>query len=45
MEYSCRRTFFYTICEHTPVTDRNGTVTKANQPVIERIIRVEKPEE
>lgn len=29
------------ICEHTPVTDRNGTVTKANQPVIERIIRVE----
>ena len=33
------------ICEHTPVTDRNGTVTKANQPVIERIIRVEKPEE
>ena len=33
------------ICENTPVTDRNGTVTKANQPVIERIIRVEKPEE
>ena len=33
------------ICEHTPVTDRNGTVAKANQPVIERIIRVEKPEE
>ena len=33
------------ICEHTPVTDRNGTVAKANQPVIVRIIRVEKPEE
>ena len=33
------------ICEHTPVTDRNGTVANANQPVIERIIRVEKPEE
>lgn len=33
------------ICENTPVTDRNGTVAKANQPVIERIIRVEKPEE
>ena len=33
------------ICANTPVTDRNGTVAKANQPVIERIIRVEKPEE
>ena len=33
------------ICEDTPVTDRNGTVAKANQPVIERIIRTEKPEE
>lgn len=33
------------ICENTPVTDRNGTVAKANQPVIERIIRTEKPEE
>ena len=25
------------ICEDTPVTDRNGTVTKANQPIIEKI--------
>ena len=33
------------ICENTPTTDRNGTVAKANQPGIERIIRVEKPAE
>ena len=25
------------ICEDTPVTDRNGTVAKANQPIIEKI--------
>lgn len=31
------------ICAKTPVTDRNGSVAKANQPVIERIIRIEKP--
>ncbi len=31
------------ICQSTPVTDRNGTVEKANQPVITSIKRVEKP--
>lgn len=33
------------ICENTPVTDGNGTVAKANQPVIEKIRRIEKPAE
>ena len=31
------------ICEKVPVTDSNGTVTKANQPVITSIKRIEKP--
>ena len=31
------------ICENTPVTDGNGTVEKADQPVIERIILIDKP--
>lgn len=31
------------ICANTPVTDMNGTVLKDNQPVIERIVRIEKP--
>ena len=31
------------ICQNTPVTDRNGTVEKANQPVITAIKRIEKP--
>ena len=31
------------ICQNTPVTDRNGTVEKANQPVITSIKRIEKP--
>ena len=31
------------ICANTPVTDMNGTVLKENQPVIERIVRIEKP--
>ena len=31
------------ICANTPVTDGNGTVSKTNQPVIERIVRIEKP--
>jgi peptidyl-prolyl cis-trans isomerase B (cyclophilin B) len=31
------------ICDNTPVTDGNGTVEKADQPVIERIVRIEKP--
>ena len=31
------------ICQNTPVTDRNGTVEKANQPVIISIKRIEKP--
>ena len=32
------------ICEQTPVTDMNGTVESANQPVITSIRRIEKPE-
>ena len=32
------------ICANTPVTDRNGTVTKENQPRITSIKRIEKPE-
>ena len=32
------------ICEKTPVTDGNGTVVKANQPVITAIKVIEKPE-
>ena len=32
------------ICEQTPVTDMNGTVEAANQPVITSIKRIEKPE-
>ena len=32
------------ICQNTPVTDGNGTVTKANQPVITSIKVIEKPE-
>jgi len=32
------------ICQKTPVQDYNGTVSKADQPVIERIVRIEKPE-
>ena len=31
------------ICAQTPVTDSNGTVAKANQPVITSIKRIEKP--
>ena len=31
------------ISENTPVTDGNGTVEKADQPVIERIILIDKP--
>ena len=31
------------ICANTPVNDGNGTVSKTNQPVIERIVRIEKP--
>ncbi len=31
------------ICEKTPVLDGNGTVAPANQPVIESIVRIEKP--
>lgn len=33
------------ICENTPVQDSNGTVLPADQPVIERVSRIEKPEE
>ena len=33
-----------TICANTPVTDGNGTVEKANQPVITAIKVIEKPE-
>ena len=33
------------ICQKTPVTDYNGTVTKANQPVITSIRHIEKPAE
>jgi len=32
------------ICENTPVQDYNGTVARADQPVITRIVRIEKPE-
>ena len=32
------------ICEKTPVTDGNGTVQKANQPIITSIRQIEKPE-
>ena len=32
------------ICENTPVQDFNGTVLKDHQPVITRIVRIEKPE-
>lgn len=32
------------ICENTPVEDGNGTVAKANQPVITSIRMIEKPE-
>lgn len=32
------------ICKNTPVTNSNGGVTTANQPIIERIQRIEKPE-
>ncbi len=32
------------ICANTPVTDNNGTVQKANQPVITSIRVIEKPE-
>ncbi len=32
------------ICRNTPVTDNNGTVQKANQPVITSIRLIEKPE-
>ena len=31
------------ICKDTPVTDGNGTVEAANQPVINSIKRIEKP--
>ncbi len=31
------------ICAQTPVTDGNGSVAKANQPVITSIQRIEKP--
>ncbi|MBQ8200601.1 MAG: peptidylprolyl isomerase [Clostridia bacterium] len=33
------------ICQKTPVTDRNGTVARANQPVITSIKVIEKPAE
>ena len=33
------------ICENTPVIDRNGTVSASNQPVIQSIVRIEKPAE
>jgi len=33
------------ICQSVPVTDGNGTVLKANQPVITSIRRIEKPAE
>ena len=33
------------ICEATKVQDKNGTVLPENQPVIERIARIDKPEE
>lgn len=33
------------ICKNTPVTDNNGTVPKAYQPVITSISRIEKPAE
>jgi peptidyl-prolyl cis-trans isomerase B (cyclophilin B) len=32
------------LCENTPVQDRNGTVAKNDQPVIERIVVIEKHE-
>lgn len=32
------------ICKNTPVTNSNGGVATANQPIIERIQRIEKPE-
>ena len=32
------------ICKNTPVQDYNGTVAKADQPVIASIVRIEKPE-
>ena len=32
------------ICESTPVQDNNGTVLPANQPVIEYVKRIDKPE-
>ena len=32
------------ICESTPVTDSNGSVSKENQPVITSIAQIEKPE-
>ena len=32
------------ICQNTPVTDNNGSVAKANQPVITSIKVIEKPE-
>ena len=32
------------ICQNTPVTDSNGSVAKANQPVITSITVIEKPE-
>ena len=31
------------ICENTPVTDGNGSVSKENQPVITAVKRIEKP--
>lgn len=34
-----------TICKNTPVTDRNGSVSAENQPIISRIVRIEKPAE
>jgi len=34
-----------TICKSVPVTDHNGTVLKADQPVITSIKRIEKPAE
>lgn len=33
------------ICQNTPVTDRNGSVARENQPVITAITRIEKPAE
>ena len=32
------------ICQNTPVTDNNGSVAKANQPIITSIKVIEKPE-